>query len=43
MAMFLLLVSVAILGRARAEEIIVNRHFKGDMFNKRGKLNFVLS
>jgi hypothetical protein len=37
MAMFVLLVSAAILGRVRAEEIIVNRHFKGDMFSKQGK------
>ena len=39
MAMFVLLVCLAILGRVRAEEIIVNRHFKGDMFSKRGKSN----
>ena len=39
MAMSGLLVSVAILGRVRAEEITVNRHFKGDMFSKRGKSN----
>ena len=39
MAMFLSLVSVAIFGRIRAEEIIVNRHFKGDLFSKRGKSN----
>ena len=38
MVMSVLLVCVAILGRVRAEEIIVNRHFKGDMFSKRGKL-----
>ena len=37
MAMFLSLVSVAILGGVRPDEIIVNRHFKG--FSKRGKLN----
>ena len=39
MAMIVLLVCVAILGEVRAEEIIVNRHFKGDMFSKRGKSN----
>ena len=39
MAMFVLLVCVAILGGVRAEEIIVKRHFKGDMFSKQGKSN----
>ena len=39
MAMFLLIVIVAILGRVRTKEIIVNRHFKGDMFSKPGNLN----
>ena len=41
MAMLVLLVCVAILGRVMAEEIIVNRHFKGDMFtfSKQGKSN----
>ena len=39
MTMFVSLVSVAILGGVTAEEIIVNRHFKGDLFSKLGKLN----
>ena len=39
MAMIVLLVFVAILGRVRTKEIIVNRHFKGDMFSKQGRLN----
>ena len=37
--MFVSLVCVAMLGRVRADEIIVNRHFKGDMFTKWGKSN----
>ena len=41
MSMFVTLVCVAMLGRVRAEEVIVNRHFKGDMFSKRGKSNQV--
>ena len=39
MAMLVLLVCLAILGGVRAEEIIVKRHFKGDLFSKRGKSN----
>jgi hypothetical protein len=43
MAMFLSFVCLAILDGIRTEEIIVNRHFKGDMFSKRGKSNQVLT
>lgn len=31
------LVSMTILGRVMAEEFLVNRHFKGDMFSKQGE------
>ena len=35
--LFRSLVSVTILGRVMAEEFLVNRHFKGDMFSKQGE------
>ena len=42
MSMLVLLVCAAILHRVRAEEIFVNRHFKGDMFSKQGELRVYL-
>ena len=39
MKMLRSLVSVTILGGVMAGELIVNRHFKGDMFSMQGKLN----